>query len=93
MQAIWESTGLANGDWQQYVMILIAFVLLYPGHRQGLEPLLLLPIAFGMLLANLPLGGLMDEPTYNYFATLPEATKYAGQYGKRSRWSPRSCSR
>ena len=82
MQAIWESTGLANGDWQQYVMILIAFVLLYLAIVKGFEPLLLLPIAFGMLLANLPLGGLMDDPTYNYFATLPEATKYAGQYGK-----------
>ena len=77
MTAIWESTGLANGDWQQYVMILIAFVLLYLAIVKGFEPLLLLPISFGMLLANLPLGGLMDEPTYNYFATLPEATKYA----------------
>ena len=54
MTAIWESTGLANGDWQQYVMILVAFVLLYLAIVKGCEPLLLLPISFGMLLANLP---------------------------------------
>ena len=77
MQGIWESTGLANGDWQQYVMILVAFVLLYLAIVKGFEPLLLLPISFGMLLANLPLGGLMDDPTFKYFATLQEAQQYA----------------
>ena len=82
MQAIWESTGLANGDWQQYAMILIAFVLLYLAIVRGFEPLLLLPISFGMLLANLPLGGLMDDPTFKYFATLQEAQQYAAPYGK-----------
>ncbi len=82
MVAIWESTGLANGDWQQYVMIAVACVLLYLAIAKGFEPLLLLPIAFGMLLANLPLGGLMDEPSFNYFATLQEAQKYAAPYGK-----------
>ena len=82
MTAIWESTGLANGDWQQYVMILIAFVLLYLAIVKGFEPLLLLPISFGMLLANLPLGGLMDDPTFKYFATLQEAQQYAAPYGK-----------
>ena len=82
MTAIWESTGLANGDWQQYVMILVAFVLLYLAIVKGFEPLLLLPISFGMLLANLPLGGLMDDPTFKYFATLQEAQQYAAPYGK-----------
>ena len=49
-------------DWRQVVMILIACVLLYLGIVRGFEPLLLVPIAFGMLLANLPLTGLFNEP-------------------------------
>ncbi|WP_115737035.1 MULTISPECIES: sodium ion-translocating decarboxylase subunit beta [Peptoniphilus] len=47
--------------WQQGVMILISFVLLYLAIRKGFEPLLLLPIAFGMMLANLPEANLMRE--------------------------------
>ena len=42
-------------------MILIAFVLLYLAIKKQFEPLLLLPIAFGMFLANLPLADLMKE--------------------------------
>ncbi len=49
--------------WQQGVMILVSFVLLYMAIKKGFEPLLLLPIAFGMLLANLPLAGLMYDAT------------------------------
>lgn len=44
------------------IMIAIACILLYMGIKKGFEPYLLLPIAFGMLLVNLPLGGLMDGP-------------------------------
>ncbi len=44
-------------------MILVSFVLLYMAIKKGFEPLLLLPIAFGMLLANLPLAGLMYDAT------------------------------
>ncbi len=40
-------------DWRNYVMILVAFVFLYLAIKKGYEPLLLLPIAFGMLLANI----------------------------------------
>ncbi|MGI6201386.1 MAG: sodium ion-translocating decarboxylase subunit beta [Christensenellales bacterium] len=58
------STGFATMTWQQGVMILISCVLLYLAIVRKYEPLLLLPIAFGMLLANLPLAGLMDGPKY-----------------------------
>ena len=44
-------------------MILVSFVLLYLAIAKKFEPLLLLPIAFGILLANLPGAGLMDDPT------------------------------
>ncbi len=54
-KGLWESSGLASGrDWQNYVMILISFVLMYLAIVKKFEPLLLLPIAFGMFLINLP---------------------------------------
>ena len=43
-------------------MLLIAFVLLYLGIAKKFEPLLLVPIAFGILLSNMPLTGLLNEP-------------------------------
>lgn len=62
LKSFLESTGLAEITIGQAIMILISFVLLYLAIRKGFEPLLLVPIAFGMLLANLPLAGLMKEP-------------------------------
>ncbi len=61
-----SSSGLAqlfnfeNGGWKNLIMIAVACVLLYLAIRKKFEPLLLLPIAFGVLLVNLPLGGVMD---------------------------------
>ncbi len=55
---------LIKGNWKSAVMILISFVLLYLAIVKQFEPLLLMPIAFGMLLTNLPLAGIMDEPIY-----------------------------
>ena len=52
---------------QSLIMLTIACVLIYLAVVKKYEPLLLLPISFGMLLANLPLAGLMDGPTYEYF--------------------------
>ena len=45
---------IKNADWKAVIMIVISFVLLYLAIGKGFEPLLLLPIAFGMLLTNLP---------------------------------------
>ncbi|KKH64035.1 glutaconyl-CoA decarboxylase subunit beta, partial [Methanosarcina mazei] len=56
------STGFASLTEKNILMLLISFVLLYFAIRKNYEPLLLIPIAFGMLLVNLPLGGLMAEP-------------------------------
>ena len=54
----------AQGDNYKYlIMIVIACFLLYLAIVKKYEPLLLLPIAFGMLLANLPGAGIMNEPT------------------------------
>ncbi len=59
--------GFAS-DPRNLIMILIAFVLLYMGIAKKFEPLLLVPIAFGMLLANLPNANIMqDGGLLNYF--------------------------
>jgi len=57
-----QSTGFAAATWRELLMIAIAAVLMYLAIVRKFEPLLLLPISFGMLLANLPLAGLMDGP-------------------------------
>ncbi|NLI59906.1 MAG: sodium ion-translocating decarboxylase subunit beta [Clostridiales bacterium] len=61
-----SDTGFAQISWQQGIMIIVSFVLLYLAIKKEYEPMLLLPIAFGMLLANLPLAGLNDAPTGVY---------------------------
>ena len=58
----WRSTGFFIMEYGQAIMLLISFVLLYLAIAKGFEPLLLIPIAFGMLLANLPGAYLMKEP-------------------------------
>lgn len=55
-----SSTGFAALTWQAVVMLVISVVLIYLAIAKGFEPLLLLPIGFGMLLTNLPLAGLMQ---------------------------------
>ena len=60
---IWMTSGFAAITWGQAVMMLVSFVLMYLAIKKQFEPLLLLPIAFGMFLANLPLANLMAEPT------------------------------
>ncbi len=57
---LWQSSGFSMlfDDWRNLVMIVLACVLLYLGIVKKFEPLLLVGIAFGMLLTNLPGGGL-----------------------------------
>ena len=62
VKGILADSGFAALTWQHGLMILIACVLIYLAIGRKFEPLLLLPIAFGVLLVNLPLGGLTAEP-------------------------------
>jgi carboxybiotin decarboxylase len=55
-------TGFPNVSWQMPVMWVVCLVLFYLAVYRGFEPLLLVPIAFGALLANLPTIGLVNEP-------------------------------
>ena len=52
------SSGIANMSWKDAVMILISFIFMYLAIVKQFEPLLLLPIAFGMFLTNLPEVGM-----------------------------------
>lgn len=59
---ICTKSGFATNGWQNYVMIVVACVLFYLAIKKQFEPLLLLPIAFGMLMVNL-FPGIMATPT------------------------------
>ncbi len=62
LKGIWESSGLYILTYKEGIMIIVSFVLLYLAIVKKFEPLLLLPISFGILLANLPGAGLMAPP-------------------------------
>ena len=85
---LWTESGLARlfnfsgGGWKNLIMIAVACVLLFLAIKKQFEPLLLLPIAFGMLLVNLPLSGIMDPQQNSLVAfTDEEFFRYAdGNY-------------
>lgn len=62
IKGIWEGSGFAALTWQNLVMIGVSIVFLYLAIAKKFEPLLLVPIAFGILLANMPETGLMADP-------------------------------
>jgi len=55
---IWQSTGIANFEWGNLLMIVIGLLLIYLAIAKNFEPLLLLPIGFGGILANIPIAGI-----------------------------------
>jgi oxaloacetate decarboxylase beta subunit len=65
LQGIVEGSGLVGLTAKNLAMLGISFILLYLAIRRGFEPLLLLPIAFGCLLANLPLSGILEGVSEN----------------------------
>ena len=81
LQGFWESivglfntSGLASLPWQNYVMILISLVLIFLAIKKQYEPLLLLPISFGMLLVNVYPPIMEDGGLLYYFYLLDEWT-------------------
>lgn len=57
---LWQNTGIYQIDGGQALMIFICLGLIYLAIRKGFEPLLLIPIGFGGLLANLPAAGMAE---------------------------------
>ena len=62
--------------WKNAIMILIGCFLLYLAIKKKYEPLLLLPIAFGMILSNLPWGGLFDSDMWNNEFLNPDSPNF-----------------
>lgn len=83
LQNLWESTGLYQSEWQNYVMLVVAMVLLFVGIGLKKEPLLLVPIGFGMLFVNIPGAQaiLMKEPVTADGVTSPGGLLYYMEKG------------
>ena len=80
---LWNQSGFAalfagfgDGGWQNLVMIIVACVLLYLGLVKQFEPLLLVGIAFGCLLSNLPMAGLYHDELWQAFMDPSNADAY-----------------
>ena len=67
-----NQTGFASLDWKNYVMILIAFAFMYLAIGKGFEPLLLVPISFGMFLVNMFPDIMAEGGLLHYFYLLDE---------------------
>ncbi len=81
---LYEQMGFVQGSWQNYVMLLISFILMYLAIVKKFEPMLLLPIAFGMFLINIPGAEhvLWGDPTpvTDYKLGVNGAVEYAAAY-------------
>ncbi len=80
-----QKSGLAalfaEGGWRNAIMIFVACVLFYLAIKKEFEPLLLLPIAFGMLLANLPLAGLTTTQSTELIPIAQATATQIAKYG------------
>ncbi|MFA7257332.1 MAG: sodium ion-translocating decarboxylase subunit beta [Kiritimatiellales bacterium] len=69
-KSLWTETGLAGflaaGGWGNLVMIFVGLVLIWLAIKKGFEPLLLIPIGFGGILANIPFAGIAHEGGFLY---------------------------
>jgi len=62
LEALWQSMGIANLAWDQVLMMVVGGLLMFLAIYKRFEPLLLLPIGFGCVLANIPVAGLAEDP-------------------------------
>ncbi len=83
---LWNQTGFANLYWGNYVMIAVALVFLYLGIKWKFEPLLLVPIAFGMLLVNM-YPGIMAAPSVDPVTGVESAGGLLYYFFKLDEWS------
>jgi len=67
LTTLWMDTGIANLEWPGLVMIAVGCLLLYLAIVRKFEPLLLLPIGFGAILANIPNAGFTEEGGILYY--------------------------
>ena len=85
MESVWTligQSGVAQLSWQPPVMWLVGGLFIYLAIKRGIEPLLLLPIGFTVIMMNVPLGGLMHEP--DGADTIPGLLYMFNEYGLRT---------
>ncbi|MBQ7116344.1 MAG: sodium ion-translocating decarboxylase subunit beta [Clostridia bacterium] len=70
---LWEQSGFALLEWQNLVMLGVACFFLFLAIKKGYEPLLLVPIAFGIILANLPGANMMLDTTGGQLGSIGQA--------------------
>ncbi|PKK88268.1 MAG: sodium ion-translocating decarboxylase subunit beta [Candidatus Wallbacteria bacterium HGW-Wallbacteria-1] len=70
LHEFWMSTGVMNFSWGEFMMMMVGFLLLYLAISKQFEPLLLMPIGFGAILANIPLVGIADPETNGFIGLL-----------------------
>ena len=73
IQTLWQQSAFCNITWQQGIMLIISFFLMYLAIVKQYEPMLMLPIAFGMALTNLP-GAELYHPEFFLTTNIPYAT-------------------
>ena len=66
---LWHSTGLYHIEPGQLLMIVVCLGLIYLAIRKGFEPLLLIPIGFGGVLANIPVANMAEGGGSSIFST------------------------
>lgn len=67
LKGVIDQSGLVALSQGNLIMLLVSFILLYLAIAKDFEPLLLMPIAFGCMLVNLPLSGILDESGFLYY--------------------------
>lgn len=65
LKRLWTDSGFPNAEWKQLLLIGLALVFLFLAIKKQFEPLLLVGIAFGMLLTNLPISGVYTPAFWN----------------------------
>ena len=73
VQKLWESTGIhgfLHGGWKNLIMVFVGLLLIYLGIAKKFEPLLLIPIGFGGLLANIPYAGIAELSQGGFLALI-----------------------
>ena len=70
LMSLWATSGLSQIELGQLVMMVVGLSLLFLAIRKGFEPLLLVPIGFGTILANIPGAGFDAAPIYDQLGNL-----------------------
>jgi oxaloacetate decarboxylase beta subunit len=70
LMSLWATSGLSQIELGQLVMMMVGISLLFLAIRKGFEPLLLVPIGFGTILANIPGAGFDAAPIYDQLGNL-----------------------